>query len=247
MGVRIRAFRHLPGTGTAARPRREGRRTASPRSRPPRSRSHTSHAQLALTRAVRLGPGDDAPDPRRRWWGRQCRHPAREGARASVASSPRPVGQTRRSQDRDLGYDDVIGLSKESLSEGVMRLTDGKGADAALTRSVARSRARRSASVAPGGRLIRRCGYPAGDGTWRSTSLTADLERARRRWVAERRRVQHLLPAAGGLCRRMGDGRCRCSRRGRSSLPSTGPTRSRRPPKRRGRLIEDRPFGKVRR
>ena len=57
----------------------------------------------------------------------------------------------------------MIDLSEESLSEGVMRLTDGKGADAALDSIGGDITGEALKSVAAGGRVIH-MGYPGGTG-----------------------------------------------------------------------------------
>lgn len=62
---------------------------------------------------------------------------------------------------REQGFDDVIDLSKERLSEGVMRLTDGKGVDVALDTIGGTITGEALASLAAGGRLVQ-MGYPAG-------------------------------------------------------------------------------------
>ena len=64
-------------------------------------------------------------------------------------------------QARRLGYGDVIDLSQETLSEGVMRLTDGEGVDAALDSIGGDITGEALKSVRPGGRVIH-MGYPGG-------------------------------------------------------------------------------------
>ena len=78
------------------------------------------------------------------------------------------AGPTEKAENaRSLGYTDVIDLSKESLSDGVMRLTDGKGVDVALD-SIGGDDHRRGAEV---GRA-RRPGHP--DGLPGGTGLTVN-------------------------------------------------------------------------
>ena len=143
--------------------------------------------------------GHDAVDPRRRRIGRECSDPTRvrvKGRDGCITSA----GRTEKAeQARSLRLQDVIDLAKESLSEGVMRLTDGKGADVALDSIGGAITGEALKSVAPGGRVIQ-MGYTGGTDL-NVSSLTLDLECAGSRWVDERRGVQHLLPAAGGLCR----------------------------------------------
>ena len=71
---------------------------------------------------------------------------------------------------RSEGYE-VIDRSKETLSEGVMRLTDGKGVDVVLDSIGGEVTGQALNALAPGGRLIH-MGYPAGtDLTVNSLSL----------------------------------------------------------------------------
>jgi NADPH:quinone reductase-like Zn-dependent oxidoreductase len=72
------------------------------------------------------------------------------------------AGRTEKAdRARDLGYDDVVDLSKEKLSEGVMRLTDGKGVDVALDTIGGPITGEALASLGAGGRLVQ-MGYPGG-------------------------------------------------------------------------------------
>lgn len=71
---------------------------------------------------------------------------------------PRWVPGARACAD---GYEDVIDLSQESLSEGVMRLTDGKGVEAALDSVGGSITGECLKSLAPGGKVVH-IGYPAG-------------------------------------------------------------------------------------
>lgn len=72
------------------------------------------------------------------------------------------AGRTEKAEKaRSLGYSDVIDLSKESLSEGVMRLTDGKGVDVALDSIGGSITGEALKSVSPGGRGVQ-MGYPGG-------------------------------------------------------------------------------------
>jgi NADPH2:quinone reductase len=79
------------------------------------------------------------------------------------------AGRTEKvDQARALGYDDIIDLTKESLSEGVMRLTDGKGVEVALDSIGGPITGEALASLSAGGRLVQ-MGYPGG------TSVNVDV------------------------------------------------------------------------
>lgn len=72
------------------------------------------------------------------------------------------AGRTEKAEKaRADGYTDVIDLSQESLSEGVMRLTDGQGVEAALDSVGGAVTGEALKSLAPGGKLVH-MGYPAG-------------------------------------------------------------------------------------
>ena len=94
-----------------------------------------------------------------------------------------------------------IDLSKESLSEGVMRLTDGAGVDVALDSIGGDITGEALKSLAPGGRVIQ-MGYPAG------TALTVEFDHADlgrpRAGLDERPGLQHLLPATRSVGRMRG-------------------------------------------
>lgn len=117
-------------------------------------------AQLALTNGVHLTPGMTLLIP---GVGGSVGNAAIQLAKAQGAGRIiTSAGRTEKAQKaRDLGYSDVIDLSKESLSEGVMRLTDGKGADVALDSIGGSITGEALKSVAPGGRVIN-LGYTGG-------------------------------------------------------------------------------------
>jgi NADPH2:quinone reductase len=117
-------------------------------------------AQLALTNGVRLKPGMTLLIP---GVGGSVGNAAIQLARAQGAGRVlTSAGRTEKAEKaRSLGYEDVIDLSKESLSEGVMRLTDGKGADVALDSIGGSITGEALKSVAPGGRVIN-LGYTGG-------------------------------------------------------------------------------------
>jgi NADPH:quinone reductase-like Zn-dependent oxidoreductase len=72
------------------------------------------------------------------------------------------AGRTEKAERaRELGYDDVVDLSKEKLSEGVMRLTEGKGVEVALDTIGGPITGEALASLSAGGRLVQ-MGYPGG-------------------------------------------------------------------------------------
>lgn len=117
-------------------------------------------AQLALVRGVGLTPGMTLLIP---GVGGSVGNAAIQLARVQGAGRIiTSAGRTEKAEHaRDLGYDDVVDLAKESLSEGVMRLTDGKGVDVALDSIGGSITGEALKSVAPGGRVIQ-MGYPAG-------------------------------------------------------------------------------------
>ena len=117
-------------------------------------------AQLALTNGVRLAPGMTLLIP---GVGGSVGNAAIQLAKAQGAGRViTTAGRTEKAtKARDLGYTDVIDLAEESLSAGVMRLTDGKGVDVALDSIGGAITGEALNSVAPGGRVIN-MGYPAG-------------------------------------------------------------------------------------
>ena len=117
-------------------------------------------AQLALVRGVGLTPGMTLLIP---GVGGSVGNAAIQLARVQGAGRIiTSAGRTEKAEHaRALGYDDVVDLAKESLSEGVMRLTDGKGVDVALDSIGGSITGEALKSVAPGGRVIQ-MGYPAG-------------------------------------------------------------------------------------
>ena len=119
-------------------------------------------AQLALTRAVRFEPGMTLLIP---GVGGGIGNAAIQLAKAQgVGRVITSAGTTVKAEHaRGLGYTDVVDLSKESLSAGVMRLTDGKGTDVALDSIGGDITGEALLSVAPGGRVIQ-MGYPGGTG-----------------------------------------------------------------------------------
>ena len=117
-------------------------------------------AQLALTNGVRLASGMTLLIP---GVGGSVGNAAIQLARAQGAGRViTSAGRTEKAERaRGLGYTDVIDLAKESLSEGVMRLTDGKGVEAALDSIGGSITGEALKSLAPGGRVIN-MGYPGG-------------------------------------------------------------------------------------
>jgi NADPH:quinone reductase len=117
-------------------------------------------AQLALTHGVRLAPGMTVLIP---GVGGSVGNAAIQLARAQGAARViTSAGRTEKAEKAwSLGYTDVIDHEKESLSEGVMRLTDGKGADVALDSIGGAITGEALKSVAPRGRVVQ-MGYPAG-------------------------------------------------------------------------------------
>jgi NADPH:quinone reductase-like Zn-dependent oxidoreductase len=119
-------------------------------------------AQLALTRAIKFEPGMTLLVP---GVGGGIGNAAIQLAEAQgVGRVITSAGTTAKAERaRELGYTDVVDLSSESLSAGVMRLTDGKGVDAALDSIGGDITGEALMSVAPGGRVIQ-MGYPGGTG-----------------------------------------------------------------------------------
>ena len=123
-------------------------------------------AQLALTRGVGVEPGMTMLIP---GVGGSVGNAAVQLARVHGAGRViTSAGKTWKAEKaRELGYSDVIDLEKETLSEGVMRLTDGKGVEVALDSVGGDITGEALKSVSPGGRVIH-MGYPGG------TSLHVD-------------------------------------------------------------------------
>ena len=117
-------------------------------------------AQLALTRGIGLEPGMTLLIP---GVGGSVGNAAIQLARVHGAGRViTSAGKTWKAEKaRELGYEDVVDLEKESLSEGVMRLTDRKGVDVALDSVGGDITGEALKSVAPGGRVIQ-MGYPGG-------------------------------------------------------------------------------------
>jgi NADPH:quinone reductase len=78
------------------------------------------------------------------------------------------AGRTEKAeQARQMGYEDVIDLSQEPLTDAVMRMTDDKGVDVALDSIGGDITGQALAALAPGGKVVH-MGYPGG------TTLTVD-------------------------------------------------------------------------
>lgn len=117
-------------------------------------------AQLALTHGVRLEPGMTLLIP---GVGGSVGNAAIQLARVHGAGRViTTAGRTEKAERaRALGYEDVIDLAEESLSDGVMRLTDGEGVDVALDSIGGPITGEALKSLKPGGRVVQ-MGYPAG-------------------------------------------------------------------------------------
>ncbi len=117
-------------------------------------------AQLALSRGVGLERGMTLLIP---GVGGSVGNAAVQLARVHGAGRViTSAGRTEKAdQARSLGYKDVIDLEKESLSEGVMRLTEGKGVSVALDSIGGAITGEALKSLSPGGRVIQ-MGYPGG-------------------------------------------------------------------------------------
>ena len=117
-------------------------------------------AQLALTHGVMLTPEMTILIPSAGGSvGNAALQLARfHGAKRIITSA----GRTEKADKaRELGFEEVVDLSQESLSEGVMRLTDGKGVDVALDSVGGDITGEALKSLSPGGRVIH-MGYTAG-------------------------------------------------------------------------------------
>jgi NADPH:quinone reductase len=117
-------------------------------------------AQLALTQGVHLSAGMTLLVP---GVGGTVGNATIQLANAQGAGRViTTAGRTEKAEMAvERGYTDVIDLSKESLSEGVMRLTDGKGVDMALDSIGGGITGEALKSLSPGGRVIM-MGYPGG-------------------------------------------------------------------------------------
>lgn len=117
-------------------------------------------AQLALTHGVGFTPGMSLLIP---GIGGSVGNAAVQLARIHGAGRViTTAGRTEKAERaRAQGYEDVIDLSQESLSEGVMRLTDGKGVDMALDSIGGPITGEAVKALSPGGKVIQ-MGYPAG-------------------------------------------------------------------------------------
>jgi NADPH:quinone reductase len=117
-------------------------------------------AQLALTHGVGLTPGMSILIP---GVGGSVGNAAVQLAKIHGAGRViTSAGRTEKAERaRAEGHTDVIDLSEESLSAGVMRLTDGKGVEVALDSIGGPITGEALNSLSPGGRLIQ-MGYPAG-------------------------------------------------------------------------------------
>jgi NADPH2:quinone reductase len=80
------------------------------------------------------------------------------GAKTVIATAGSAAKAARA---RDLGYDNVIDLSVESITDGVRRITDGKGADIVIESLGGHFIGDALGALAPGGALVA-IGYTAG-------------------------------------------------------------------------------------
>lgn len=117
-------------------------------------------AQLALTHGVGLQSGMTLLIPGA---GGSVGNAAIQLARIQGAGRViTSVGRTEKAKRaQELGIDDVIDLSQESLSAGVMRLTEGRGVDVALDTIGGPITGEALASLGAGGLLVQ-MGYPGG-------------------------------------------------------------------------------------
>lgn len=117
-------------------------------------------AQLALTHGVHLKPGMSLLIP---GIGGSVGNAAVQLARLHGAGQViTSAGRTDKAEKaRAQGYENVIDLASESLTEGVARLTGGKGVDVALDSVGGSITGQALQALAPGGTLVQ-MGYPAG-------------------------------------------------------------------------------------
>jgi NADPH2:quinone reductase len=116
-------------------------------------------AQLSLTHGVRLTPGMSMLIP---GVGGSVGNAALQLARIhGVGRLITSAGRTDKAErGRSEGFE-VVDLSQESLSDGVMRLTNGAGVDVALDSVGGAITGEALKSLVPGGRVVH-MGYPAG-------------------------------------------------------------------------------------
>lgn len=116
-------------------------------------------AQLSLTHGVHLTPGMSMLIP---GVGGSVGNAALQLARIhGVGRLITSAGRTEKAErGRSEGFE-VVDLSQESLSDGVMRLTNGAGVDVALDSVGGAITGEALKSLAPGGRVVH-MGYPAG-------------------------------------------------------------------------------------
>ena len=193
-------------------------------------------AQLALTKACGLQKGQTVLVP---GVGGAVANAAIQlarvhGAGRIITSAGR---QEKADQARDLGYTDVVDLSEERLSQGVMRLTDGKGADVALD-SIGGAVTGEALGLARDGRKA----HPDGlSGRHRGHDRRHDTHLEEH----EHRGLQHVLPAGRGVRRGLGSSilDLLSSERVKPVIDRAYPLEQAAEAQR--HLIEDRPFGKV--
>jgi NADPH2:quinone reductase len=153
------------------------------------------------------------------------------------------AGRTEKAERaKALGYEDVIDLSQETLSDGVMRLTDGKGVEVALDSIGGPITGEALKSLSPGGRLIQ-MGYPGGTDLhvdsivliWSATGLggSTSIQGFNMYYLPG----EAFAEAWGVLLPLLSDGRIR------PAIDRTYPLEEAAEATR--HLVEDRPFGKV--
>jgi len=198
-------------------------------------------AQLALAQGIGLAPGMTLLIP---GVGGSVGNAAIQLARAQGAGRIiTSAGRTEKADHaRSLGYADVIDLSKESLSAGVMRLTNGKGVDVAIDSIGGDITGEALKSVVPGGRVLN-MGYPGGTSlTIDSLTLIWSAQGAGGSTSVQGFNIYFQPPEAFGaawatVLPMLADGRVK------PALDRTYPLADAAEATR--RLIEDRPFGKV--
>ena len=161
-----------------------------------------------------------------------------QGAARVISTTTNPA---KAEQARALGFDNVIDLSAESLTEGVARLTGGRGADIVIDSVGGALTGHALATLALGG-VLTSLGYSAG----RTTTIdVTDLI-----WKREHERLLPVRAIASDQSGRLGHhpatvdvGKGEAGRR--TSVQARRGRRSSPPSNRKPAIIENRPFGRV--
>jgi NADPH2:quinone reductase len=156
-----------------------------------------------------------------------------QGAAKAISTTTNPV---KVQQARALGFDNVIDLSGESLTDGVARITGGRGVDVVIDSVGGALTGQALATLAPGG-VLTSLGYSAGR---KATIDVTDLIWRRARMSGFSLFGQsHAIKAAGwaAILPLLASGRVRPVLERAYKLHEAGEALR--------HLIEDRPFGRV--